>query len=85
MTSRTTISTLALAAILAGSAAAQTPAPPKPAAPKPAVTTAVKDSPTKVLMAVKDTTKKPVLTMKKKKGTKATKPTAKPDTTKKKP
>jgi hypothetical protein len=87
MIRNTTISTLALAAILAGSAAAQGQAPTKPAAPKAAVTAAAKDTTKKMMAAAKDTTKKAMAGTKakhkaKSKGMK--KPTT-TDSTKKKP
>ena len=84
MTRRTSVLTLALAALLTGSAAAQTPAPKPAAPPKPAVTAATKDTTKKHMAAAKDTTKMAMTTTgKKKHGTK--KMGAKPDSTKKKP
>ena len=84
MTRRTSISTLALAALLTGSAMAQTPAPKPAAPPKPAVTAAVKDTTKKHMAAAKDTTKMAATSTGKKKHA-GKKMGTKPDTTKKKP
>jgi outer membrane biosynthesis protein TonB len=82
MIRNTTLSTLALAALLTGLAVAQNPAPAKQVAPKAAVTAAAKDTTKKVTKpatAAKDTTKKAVAPKKK------THKKTKPDSTTKKP
>ncbi|HEV8355619.1 MAG TPA: hypothetical protein VGQ17_02520 [Gemmatimonadales bacterium] len=82
----TTLSTLALAALLTGTAAAQAPSSaPVKRAPKPAVTTTAQRDTTKKAMtaAAKDTSKKAATSAKKKTSSRKKKAAVKDTTTKK--